>query len=144
MARDVDLVLDSGDTIVADGNTDYIELEGGFLAWAHIYWGAMTGGSTTMDARVVFSVDAGANYYMAGKFQQLGPTNDNAEQRIPVYIPRATTAGVPVRVRLNFDVAGGAPSYALVNAFIEPMSSLAVPAIDELTRTGAVALLAGV
>ncbi len=142
--QDVGLILDAGQTITADGNTDYIECEGGFLAWVHMFYGAMSGGSTTMDARCMWSVDAGANYYMGCKLQQTGPTDDNKEDRKPVYIPQATTAGVKVRVRMNYDVAGGSPSYAVTQCLLEPMSSLAVPAIDEVLKTGAALKMAAV
>lgn len=143
MAIDTALVLDSGQTVAADGNTDYIECEGGFLAWAHMMWGAMSGGSTTCDARVMFSPDSGSNYYMApgGKFRQVGPTDDNKEDRIPVYIPQPTTKGNLVRVRVNYDVAGAAPSYAVTFCALEPMTSLGVPANDEQAKIGAAALI---
>jgi hypothetical protein len=90
------------------------------------------------------SLDAGSNYYMAGKFQQLGPTNDNAYLAIPVYLPRPTSAANKLRVRLNYDVAGVSPSYAITNAIIDPMVSLAVPEQDERNQNGAVSLLAAV
>lgn len=145
MAIDVDLVLDSGEVVTADKNTDYIVCEGGFLAWAHMYWGVMSGGGTTLDARVMYSPDNGSNYYMApgGKFRQVGPTDDSKEDRIPVYIPRPTKAGDPVRVRLNLDVAGSSPSYAITTAMLEPMTSLAPPAIDEQLLTGVALRIAG-
>src|SRR3990167_3791143 len=137
MAIDASLILEQGQTIVADGNSDYIEVEGGGLVWVHMFWGAMSGGSTTCDVRVMVSPDAGTTYYMKGKFQQVGPSDDSKEDRIPVYIPEPETKGTKVRVRLNYDVAGSAPSYAVTLCAIEPMTSLAVPAIDEQLEQGA-------
>lgn len=144
MAVDVALALDTGQTVTADGSTDYIECEGGFLAWFHMYWGVMSGGSTTCDAYLMVSIDAGANYYMKGKVQQVGPSDDSKEDRVPVYIPQPATAGNKVRVRVKYEVAGGSPSYAVTRAQLEPMTSLAVPAIDEQMQTGAASLIAAV
>lgn len=141
MAIDTLLELDAGQTVVADLNTDYIEVEGGGIAWAHMYWGVMSGGSTTCDARVMVSIDEGSNYYMKGKFQQVGPTDDSKEDRIPVYIPQPTTAGAKVRVRLNYDVTGSSPSYAVTKCFLEPFTSMAPPAVDELAQIGAASLI---
>ncbi len=144
MAIDTNLVLDSGQTVVADGNTDYVECEGGFLAWVHMIWGVMSGGSTTCDAYVMVSIDAGLNYYMKGKFQQVGPTDDSKDDRIPVYIPQPATAGVLVRVRIKYDVAGSSPSYAVTFCSLEPMTSLGCPGVDEPGQTGAASLIAAV
>jgi len=135
MAVDTALVIE-GTTVTADGNSDYIECEGGFPAMAHIYWGAMSGASTTCDVRIMASMDAGANYYMIGKFQQAGPTDDSKEDAKLVYVPQPTTPGTMVRVRLNFDVAGAAPSYAYSLATIEPLTSLAPPATMEQGKYG--------
>lgn len=142
MALDVQLVLASAVTITVDGNSDYIECEGGGLVWVRIWFGAMSGG-TSIDIRVMASLDAGSNYYMFGKFQQLVPTNDNSYMAIPVYLPRPTSAANKLRVRLNYDVTG-AMSTAITNAVIDPMTSLAVPEQDERNQNGAVSLLAAV
>lgn len=144
MPRDVALVLDPGQTVVADSNTDYIECEGGYFALVTLLGGVFTGASTTLDARVMFSVDVGANYYMAGKFQQLGPTDDSCEMRIPVYIPRPTVKTNPVRVRMNYDAGGVAPSYAITRVQLEPMLSLAPPSLDEDLSIGLRTLKAAV
>lgn len=142
MPRDTLLVLDSADVVVADGSTSPIDVEGGFFALVRLYMGAMSGGSTTLDVRVQASSDNGSNYYMIGKFQTMGPTNDNLETAIPVYIPPAQTAGQMVKVRLNYDVGGSSPSYAVTNAFLEPMTSLAPPAGDLLGSLGVVTRVA--
>lgn len=137
MALDANLVLDTGQTVTADGNTDYIECEGGALAWVRMFWGAMSGASTTCDVRVMVSPDGGTTYYMKGKFQQVGPSDDSKVDCVPVYIPQPDTAGVKVRVRLNYDVAGSAPSYAVTRCVLDPMTSLAVYANDEKLTEGA-------
>lgn len=135
MAIDTLLVLAEAQTIVADGNSDYIECEGGIACWAHIQYGAMSGG-TSLDVRVMVSPDAGANYYMKGKFQQIVPTDDNKDDRILVYIPQPETPGTKVRVRLNYDVTG-AMSTVITWAMLEPQVGIAPPAIDEQAETGA-------
>lgn len=142
MAIDTLLVLDTGQVVAADGNSDYIECEGGMLAWAHMFWGVMSGGSTTCGARVMWSPDGGVNYYMKGKFQDVGPTDDSKEDRIPVYIPQPDTKGDKVRVRINYDVTGSSPSYAVTQCLLEPIVGASVPAIDEQMGTGAASKIA--
>jgi hypothetical protein len=139
MAIDTLLVLAEGQTIVADGNSDYIEVEGGIAAWVHMMYGAMAGG-TSMDTRVMVSIDDGANYFMKGKFQQVVPTDDNKDDRILVYIPQPATAGHKVRVRLNYDVTG-AISVAIFQCVIEAQVGISAPAVDEQAQTGAASLI---
>lgn len=143
MALDVNLVLDPGQTVIADGNTDYVEVEGGFLAWARLWTGAMSGGGTTCDVRIMASYDAGSNYFMIGKFQQLGPSDDNKYLAIPVAIGWPTSPANKVRVRVNYDV-NGANSTAIVLVALDPMTSLSLPAYDIQNQVGAAALVAAV
>lgn len=126
MAVDVGLVLDSGQVVTADGNTTPIDTEGGKLMWACLSMGALSGASTTFDARVQCSIDGGTDYWMIGKHQTFGPTDDSKISKIPVYVRRPITAGNPVKVRMNYDVAGGAPSYAVTRAWLEPILTLAI------------------
>src|SRR5436190_23476231 len=113
---DVNLVLDAGSTVTADVSGDPIPVEGAGLCWACLKMGAMSGASTTFDARVQFSPDNKVTYYMAGKAQQFGPTDDNKLVKFPVYLPEPEVqgqAGYPHWVRPNYDVAGGTPSYVV-------------------------------
>ena len=144
MPRDVNLVLDPGRTVTASESEDYVEVEGGAFCLATLIGAAFAGASTTLDAYVMFSPDVGTTYYMAAKFQQLGPTNDNIETRIVCYIPRPTVKTNPVRVRIKYVVAGSAPSYAISRVFLEPMVSLAPPDIDESLAIGLRTLVSGV
>ncbi len=143
---DVDLELDSADTVIANGDTTAIDTEGGSLMWASLITGAMSGGGTTCDIYVQVSVNGGSNYYLAsgGKFQQLGPTNDNVILRIPVYIPRPTISATvtTTKVRAHYVVAGGAPSYVITKLFLEPMLDPTVHATDESLSEGACARIA--
>lgn len=140
MAADVNLILDSGQTITGDTNGTPVTCEGGWLGWAKLKLGAMTGG-TSLAVRIQFSIDEGANYYMAGKFQLLGGNDDNKYLAIPVYIPQPDTAGELVRVRVNYDDTG-AGTWVITKCWLEPMLSLAVPALDEELQEGAAALVA--
>jgi len=135
--RDTALILDSGETVIANGSTTAIDTVGGFLAWVALRMGTITGAGTTLDVRVQATPDGGSNYYLLGKFQQLGPTDDDKFLRIPVYIPRPESGQTVTSVRLNFVVAGGAPSYAIDRCDLEPMVSLAVNALDEELVEGA-------
>lgn len=144
MAVDVNLMLDTLDTVVSDKNTDYIEVEGGLLMWAVLNTGAMSGGSTTCDIRIMQSLDAGSNYYMCpgGKFQTLGPTNDNVIMRIPVFIGLPTIATNKTRVRVNYDVAGGSPSYVVSFLWLEPVLVNGAPGNARLLASDLYALVA--
>lgn len=139
MAIDVDLILDNGQTVVGDGSTVPIQIEGGALAWAVLQLGALAGG-TSLDVRIQQSVDLGANYYMAGKFQRLVPTDDNKLLKIPVYINRPTNPNNKTYVRVNYDDTGGG-SWAIAKVYLDPMVSLAVNNMDEQGATGAAALV---
>lgn len=144
MAIDLSLVLDQDYVVAADEDRPYIEVSGGQLCWVALHTGAMSGASTTLDVRVQASPDGGSNYYMIGKFQQLGPSDDNKILRIPVYVPQPEDPDVPVRVRLNYDVAGASPSYEVDLAYLDPMSDVAPPAIDEELEQGVAVQIAAV
>ena len=144
MPFDADLILDSGQTVVATGNNAAIQVEGGWLAWARLVMGTVSGGGTTCDVYIQASIDNGSNYYMIGKFQQMGPSLTTKELAIPVYIPRWATSDATLLtyVRARYVVAGGAPSYAVTYLRLDPMVSLAVRSIDEKLGIGAAALVA--
>lgn len=144
MVYDANLELDAGRTVTADESTNYIEAEGGALMWACLKMGAMSGTTPTFDARVQHSPDGGTTYYMAGKHQRFADTDDDKFSRIPVYIPRPETKGAKVRVRMNYDVGGTSPSFAVTKAWLEPMLSLAPEATDESLLEGAALQMAAV
>lgn len=141
MALDVELVVDEDRVVTADESTEYIECEGGFLAWARLWTGAMSGTNPTCDVRLQYSPDGGSNYYLLGKFQQLVGTNDNARLAIPVYIPHPSSTEQKVRVRANYDVGGTTPSFAISHLILDPIVSLAPLATDEEANEGAAAML---
>lgn len=144
---DINLVLDAGQTVTADGNGDAVACEGAGLAWACIKMGAMSGASTTLDVRVQFSPDNKVTYYMAGKGQQFGPTDDNKFLRFPIYIPEPEVQGqssYPVWLRYNYDVAGGSPSYVVEKFWIEPILAFGAIEPDETLEEGAALQMAAV
>lgn len=144
MALDVNMILDQNSVYATTTNTNYLLLEGGIMCWVRAWTGVMSGGSTTCDIYIQQSLDAGANYYMApgGKFQQLGPTNDNVYMAIPVFIGLAVTATNRTRVRARYVLAGSSPSYAITTLAIEPMVSNTPPSIDQPLAQGVYALVA--
>ena len=135
-AIDANLILDSGRTVTVDETESAISVEGGFFAIAHLLTGAMSGASTTLDAYIQVSDDEGSNYYMAAKFQQLGPSDDSKYLKCVCYIRRPDTAGELTRVRVRYEVAGSAPSYVITRCWLEPMLTLGVPAQDEAQTEG--------
>lgn len=144
---DVNMVLDAGSTVTADGSGDPIPVEGAGLVWACVQGGAMSGASTTLDVRVQFSPDNKVNYYMAGKGQQFGPTDDNKFLRFPIYLPEPEVqgqAGYPLWVRVNYDVAGSSPSYAITKVWLEPILGLGPIEPDETLNEGACLRMASV
>jgi len=141
MARDVELVLDTGRTVSADESTDYIETEGGMLCMARAWFGAMSGTNPTCDIRIQASVDAGSNYYKMGQMQQLVGTDDNKELACLCYIPRPASGQFKTRVRVNYDVGGTTPSFAVTRVILEPLESIAPPDQDEDGAKGLAALV---
>lgn len=144
MALDVNMILETGQTVTTTANNNYIEVEGGLMCWCRMWTGAMTGASTTLDIYVQQSLDVGANYYMApgGKFQELGPTNDNVYMAIPVFIGLPATSTNKTRVRIRYIAAGSSPSYAITLIALEPMVSITAPSIDQPLAQGVYALVA--
>lgn len=142
-AYDVNLVLDSGQTVTADSTTTPIQVEGGAFVVLRSIFGAMSGASTTCDVYLQYSFD-NVTYYMVTKLQQLGPTDDNKKPAAVGFIPPHTTAGSRVYVRLRYEVAGGAPSYAVTKVYMEPLMSLAVSPVDFAQAEGLCARIAAI
>lgn len=141
MPRDVNLQLETGRTIVADGDSAVIETEGGGYAVVRMKFGTLGAAADTLVTTVQCSVDGGANYFDIGSFPSLLGTDDNLEIARPVYIPWPDTPGTLVKVKLNHNVsANGTESFAITWAFLEPLLTLAVPALDEKLGIGLAAL----
>lgn len=140
MARDVNLILDSGSTITANGQTTAIDTEGGFYAIVRELFGAITGTSPTLDTDLEVSIDGGSNYFKVASIPQLVGTDDDIEIARVAYIPRPASGQTVTKVRLSDVVSGTSPSFARTNSYLEPLVSLAVPAIDEGLSQGLAAL----
>ena len=136
-ARDANLKLDEDRSFSANVDATAIDVEGGMLAWVSMLLGTLSGAGAKMDAYVQASMDEGSNYYMIGKFQQILDTHDNKFLRVPVYVPRPTTAGTKVKVRMHYVETTASAVFAITDVFLEPMVSIAVPAIDEVEASGA-------
>lgn len=135
---DANLVVDAGQTVTADGSTTPIEVEGGGLMWACCLLGTLAGASTTLDIRIQHSPDNKANYYKAGQFQQLGPSDDGKLLKIPVYIPEPEApTSYKSWVRANYDVTGASPSYAITKLWLEPIIGNGPVEPDESLEEGA-------
>lgn len=137
MARDTNLLLVDDDDITATGNSATVkDTEGGFLAWASLLLGAISGTSITWDVYVQASPDGGSTYYMIGKFQQIDEDDDDLELRVPVYVPRPESGQTVTKVRVKYTLVGTS-TMTVTSVFLEPMVSLAVPAGDDDRETGA-------
>lgn len=144
-ARDANLKLDEDRSFTANADSTAIDTEGGFLAWVSMLLGTLTGGGAKMDVYVQASMDEGSNYYCIGKFQQILDTHDDKFLRIPVYVPRPTTAGTFTKVRLHYvETTAGCNPFVIVDVFLEPMVSIAPPAIDEVEASGCAILLSAI
>lgn len=141
MPNDVNLQFETGRTVTADGDSEVIECEGGFYANVRIKFGTLAANGDTLDISVRCSVDGGSNYFDLMKFPQLLGVDDNLEIARPVYVPQPDTAGAMVKLKLNHNVsANGTESFAITWAFLQPLLSLAPPALDEKLGIGLAAL----
>ncbi len=136
--RDVNLQLaDAATPITATGQATAVDTEGGFYAVVRFECGdPITDANETFDFLVMASINGGGNYYQIGAIRQIVDGDEDLVKSIPVYVPRFPPATqTATKVRLEYVVAGTTPSL-LLNCWLEPMLSLAVPAIDEGLNNG--------
>ena len=136
--KDVNLQLaDAATPITATGSGTAIDTEGGFYGIVRFECGdPITDANETFDFTVMASIDGGSNYFQIGAIRQIVDGDEDMAKSIPVYVPRFPPATQTVtKVRLEYVVAGTTPSLPL-NCWLEPMLSLAVPAIDETLKNG--------
>lgn len=131
--RDINLILAAAAVpLGASGSSVAIECEGGFYAVVRFMGGTITDADETFDVDIEASVDDEATYGKIGALPQIVGTDDDISIARVVYIPRPVLA-TPVEVthvRLTWVAAGTTPSWP-VSVWIEPLLSLAVPAVDE-------------
>lgn len=137
MARDVNLKLaDAGTPITSTTALAAINTEGGGFAWVHIQLGTVTDADETMSLTVECSIDGGSNYFHIGEFPGFVAADDNISISRPIYIPRPASGQTVTKVRLKARaVAGTTPSFP-ITSYIEPIISLAPPAMDEMLAQG--------
>lgn len=144
MARDINLAFVTSATEFATTGVkgSVVQCEGGFYALVRLLMGTLTGSSALVSIAVQASIDEGSNYYHIGEFPILDEDDDNIEIARPVYIPKPTTAGTKVRVRLNVITAGGTVTLFPVNyAFLEPLLDPAASGIDSDLASGVAKLV---
>lgn len=141
MARDVDLKLaDDGTPIDSTTALAAINTEGGFPAMVRAFLGTVTDADETMNLTVEASIDGGSNYFHIGEFPGFVAGDDDIEIARLVYVPRPASGQTVTKVRLKARaVAGTTPSFP-ITAYLEPLVSLAPPAVDEALAEG-IALL---
>lgn len=139
MPKDVDLKLvDAAAPIVDTTALAAIDVEGGWYGVVRLNIGTITDADETFNITVECSVDGGSNYFHIGEFPTIVAADDNIEIARPVFIPRRAAGDVKVRLKARA-VAGTTPSLPCT-AFLEPLLSLAAPAVDQSLISG-VALL---
>lgn len=135
MVRDVNLALITGATAMAGTGAkgSVVDTEGGFFAIVRMFLGTCTGTTVVVSVAVQASIDGGSNYYHIGQFPILDQGDDDLEIARVVYIPKPTLSSTvtTTKVRLNTVVSSGSsPVVPCNDAFIEPLVSLAAPAVD--------------
>ncbi len=138
MVRDVNLAFITGATALAGTGVkgSVIDTEGGFWATVRMLLGTCTG-TPEVSVAVQVSTDGGSNYYHVGQFPILNEDDDDIEIARAVYIPRSDSDQTVTKVRLNTVVSsGGTPVVPCNFAFLEPLVSIATPAIDAQQGVG--------
>jgi hypothetical protein len=137
VVRDTNLVLRAAASpLAASGSTTAIEVEGGFFAVVRCFGGTITDANETFDLDVEASVDDEGTFGKIASFPQIVATDDDIEIARVCYIPKPvlSTPVTVTHVRITWVAAGTTPSWP-VDIFIEPLVSLAPPAVDvELTK----------
>ncbi len=131
--RDVNLVLISGATAMAGTGAkgSVVNTEGGFRADVRMLLGTCTGTTVVVSVAIQASIDGGSNYYHIGQFPILDQGDDDIEIARSVYIPKPESDQAYTKVRLNTVVSSGSsPVVPCDFACIEPLISLAPPAVD--------------
>ncbi len=140
MVRDVNLTFISGATAMAGTGVkgSVIDCEGGFYALVRMFIGTCTGTTAVVSVAVQASIDGGSNYFHIGQFPILDESDDDIEIARPVYIPKPTlSSSIVTKVRLNTVVSSGtSPVVPCNSAHLEPLVSLAAPAVDSELGNG--------
>ncbi len=141
MVRDVNLVLDSGQTVTATSQTTAIDVEGGMYCDFRLFMGTCTGTTPTLDADLEVSIDGGSNYYKVGSIPKLDESDDDIVIARVAFIPKPASGQTVTKVRLNYTVGGTSPSYGIDKAFLEPITGAVPKALDVNLAEGIAKLL---
>jgi hypothetical protein len=142
MARDVDLILDNGQTLTATAQTTAIDVEGGMFVMFRLFGGTFGNATDTLDADLEVSVNGGSNYYKVGSLPQLDGADDDIEIARVAYIPVPDSGQTVTKVRLNYTIGNNdSPSFVISKVFLEPLISISPPALDEELSIGLVKLV---
>lgn len=138
MAFDNNLVLDTARTVTNEAQTTPVNVEGGVLAWLCIKMGTLAANGDALNVLLQYLKD-GTNWRICpgGRVQQMLGTDDNKFFRVPVFIPTTDTKGQLTPVRLDYELSeNGTESFVVTKAWLEPIDSLAAPAVDKLQNEG--------
>lgn len=144
MVRDVNLALIIAATAM-QGTGDkgsVVDTEGGFWATVRMLLGTCTGTTVVCDVHILCSTDGGSNYYHIGQFPKIDESDSDVELARPIYIPRPASGQTVTKVKLATRTSSGTtPVVPCENAFVEPLTSLGAPAVDESLDSGVAKLI---
>lgn len=142
MVQDTNLVLETGQTVTADVNGTAKDTEGGFYSMVRLFGGVFGNATDTLVVVVEASIDGGSNYYSIGEFPLLDGADDSLEIARVVYVPRPNSSNTVTKVRVRYDITNNdSASFVISKIFLEPLVSIAPPALDEELSIGLAKLL---
>lgn len=147
MPKDVNLRFSAAAVpITANGDSSVLNTEGGYFGLVSLEDAVLpVDADETLATIVNVSIDGGSNYFEVGRMKTITnaamvadiTTNKKPsyKQSRVFYFPRPASGQTLTKVKLSYTAAGTTPSFPL-DAFLEPMVSLSVPAIDEAMANG--------
>ena len=144
MPRDVNLALIIASTDMAGTGDKGSEkdTEGGFWAMVRMFMGTITGTTVVCDVQILCSIDGGTTDFHIGQFPKIDEADDSIEIARVVYIPQPASGQTVTKVKLNTRTSSGtSPVVPCLLAYIEPLVSLGVPAVDEGLDSGVAKLI---
>lgn len=137
MPRDVNLKLaDAGTPITNTTALAAIDTEGGWFGLIRLLIGTITDADETFNITVECSKDGGSNYFHICEFPQFVAADDNLEIARTAYFPRPNAGVTSLKVRLKARAVAGTTPSMPTTAYLEPLLSLAPPAMDEAMAIG--------
>lgn len=142
MVRDANLkMVASTDPFTTTTAKTAIDTEGGYRADVRLFVGTITDADETLNLTVEASIDGGSNYRHIGEFPIIIATDDNVELARSVIVPKPASGQTVTKVRLKARaIAGTTPSFP-INAWLEPLLTEAIPALDSQQAIGTCKLM---